>query len=65
MLNWYWIDEDTCVFTVNGNEVCCCSDADFDKTHDWLIDIDNIDAEQSTICERRWCRWSDTVVTPK
>ena len=35
MLDWYWID-DECIFTVNGEEICRCSDAEFDKTHDKL-----------------------------
>jgi len=30
MLDWTWIDDDTCIFTVNGEEVARCNDEDFD-----------------------------------
>ena len=31
MLDWYWLDDDTCVFTVRGGEIARCNDEDFDK----------------------------------
>lgn len=36
MLDWYWLDEDTCVFTVNGEEVEQCSDDEFDSVYNKL-----------------------------
>lgn len=32
MLDWTWLDDDTCVFTVKGVEVARCSEEEFDKT---------------------------------
>lgn len=30
MLDWHWEDDDTCIFTVNGEEIDRCSDKEFD-----------------------------------
>lgn len=32
MLDWHWLDDDTCIFTVGGGEIARCNDEDFDKT---------------------------------
>lgn len=32
MLDWTWLDDDTCIFTVNGEEIARCNDAEFDMT---------------------------------
>ena len=32
MLDWFWLDDDTCIFIVKGNEVARCNDAEFDDT---------------------------------
>ena len=31
MLDWYWLDDDTCIFTVGGTEVNRCNDEGFDR----------------------------------
>lgn len=31
MLDWFWLDDDTCIFTYKGEEIAQCDDEGFDR----------------------------------
>ena len=37
MLDWYWENDDTCIFTVNGREITRCNGEEFDSTLERLL----------------------------
>lgn len=37
MLDWYWENDDTCIFTANGKEITRCNDEEFDNILERLL----------------------------
>lgn len=37
MLDWYWENDDTCIFTINSREITRCNDEEFDSTLERLL----------------------------
>ena len=37
MLDWYWENDDICIFTVNGKEITRCNDEEFDNVLERLL----------------------------
>ncbi len=37
MLDWYWENDDTCIFTANGKEITRCNDEEFDNVLERLL----------------------------
>ncbi len=37
MLDWYWENDDTCIFTINGRKITRCNDEEFDSTLERLL----------------------------
>ena len=37
MLDWYWENDDTCIFTANGKEIARCNDEEFDNVLERLL----------------------------
>lgn len=37
MLDWYWENDDTCIFTANDKEITRCNDEEFDNILERLL----------------------------
>lgn len=37
MLDWYWENDDTCIFTANGKKITRCNDEEFDNVLERLL----------------------------